>query len=165
MSRTRALLAMVPIFGATMLGLAPSASADRSAEISGTEFGDEPIGVDCGTFEVWDDFELNWRGQEFYDDDGNVVRVVEHIWGVDRLYNPESGASVSGTFSNSETVDLVNGQITENGSIFRIVLPGAGAVFLDVGKFVLRFGEGVVFLAGRHDFFEGDTEALCAALS
>ena len=148
-----------------MLGLAPSVSAGRPVETSGSEFGDEPIGVDCGTFEVWDDFELHWRGVEFYDDEGNLVRVVEHIWGVDRLYNPENGKSVSGTFNNSETVDLVNGRITENGSIFRIILPGSGAVFLDVGKFIISFETGLEFLAGRHDYFDGDTAALCAALA
>ena len=165
MSRTRALLATVPIIGATMLGLAPSVSAGSSVEISGTEFADEPIGVDCGTFEVWDDSELNWHGREFYDDDGNLVRVVEHIWGVDRLYNPLTGTSVSGRFNNSEIVDLVNGGITENGSIFKIIVPGAGAVFLDVGKFIISFETGLEFLAGRHDFFDGDIAALCAVLA
>lgn len=165
MTRTRTLLAAVPIVGVLSVGLSQGASADRPVETSGSIFGDEPIGIDCGTFEVWDDFELHWRGVEFYDDEGNVVRVVEHIWGVDRLYNPVSGTSVSGSFNNSEIVDLVNGEITENGSVFRIVLPGSGAVFLDVGKFILSFETGLQFLAGRHDFFDGDTAALCAALA
>jgi hypothetical protein len=142
--------------------------AGPAADISlrrASRVADEPIGVDCGTFEVWDDSELNWHGREFYDDDGNLVRVVEHIWGVDRLYNPLTGTSVSGRFNNSEVVDLVNGGITENGSIFKIIVPGAGAVFLDVGKFIISFETGLEFLAGRHDFFDGDVAALCAVLA
>jgi hypothetical protein len=148
-----------------MLGIATGAGADGPVETSGSEFGDEPTGIDCGTFEVWDDYELHWRGVEFYDDGGNVVRVVEHIWGVDRLYNPVTGTSVSGVFNNSEVVDLVNGRITENGSIFKIIVPGAGAVFIDVGKFIIDFETGLEFLAGRHDFFDGDTAGLCAVLA
>jgi len=148
-----------------MLGLAASVSADSSVEISGTEFGDVPIGVDCGTFDVWDDYELNWHGREFYDDEGNVVRVVEHLWGVDRLYNRETGTSVSGSFNNSEVVDLVDGRVTENGSTFKIIVPGAGAVFIDVGKFIIDFETGLEFLAGRHDAFVENTADLCAVLA
>jgi len=66
---------------------------------------------------------------------------------------------------NSEVVDLVNGGITENGSTFKIIVPGAGAVFLDVGKFIIDFENGLEFLAGRHDFFDGDVAALCAVLA
>lgn len=165
MSRTRTVLAALPIAGASMLGLAPSASASRPIETSGSHSGDEPIGVDCGTFEVWDDFEFSWSGREFYDNEGNLVRVIEHIRGVDRLYNPVNGKSVSGSFNNTEIVDPVEGEASVHGSIFRIVLPGLGAVFLDVGRFTINFETGLEFLAGRHDFFDGDTAALCAALA
>ena len=163
MMKTGALLAAVAIAGATMLGLASGASAARPVETSGSDSGNEPI-ADCGTFEVWDDFELNWKGFEYYQD-GNLVRVVEHIWGVDRLYNPENGKSFSGSFNNGEVVDLVDGQVTENGVIFRITVPGSGAVFLDVGKFIIDFEDGLQFLAGRHDFFDGDLAGLCAVLA
>jgi hypothetical protein len=45
-------------------------------------------------------------------------------------------------------------------------VPGSGAVFLDVGRVIFDFDEvRLVFLAGQHQFFEGDVEGLCAALS
>jgi hypothetical protein len=38
-------------------------------------------------------------------------------------------------------------------------VPGSGAVFVDVGRFVFDFEDGLVFLKGMHPFFEGDVEA------
>jgi hypothetical protein len=165
MKPMRVFMASGLIAGATILALAAPVSAQPPANTSGVIFDDAPIGVDCGTFEVWDRSELHANGKLFFDDEGNVVRVVEHVWGIDTLYNPENGKSVTGSFNNGEIVDLVNGDVTENGSVFRITIPGLGAVFIDVGKFIIDFDDGLVFLAGRHDFFSGDTAGLCAALS
>lgn len=39
-----------------------------------------------------------------------------------------------------------------------------GAVFLDVGRIVFERGAGIVFQAGPHQLFDGDFEALCAAM-
>ena len=93
------------------------------------------------------------------------VRLVQHLWGSDRLYNHDTGASLRGTFNANEIVDLVDGQAIESGQVFRILMPGAGVVFIDVGRFVLDFDEGFVFLKGRRQFFDGDVNTLCAALS
>jgi hypothetical protein len=38
-------------------------------------------------------------------------------------------------------------------------------VFIDVGRFTLSFSDGLLFLAGRHDLFAGNTAALCEALA
>jgi hypothetical protein len=147
-----------------MLGAVPHAWAVPPVKISGSFVGNDPI-ADCGTFLVWDEFELNFSGTEHYDQAGNLVRVVEHISGVDRLYNPDNGVSFSGSYSQSEIVDVVEGQIAVNAIIFRIAVPGAGAVFLDVGRLVFTFDDELVFIAGQHDFFEGDLAGLCAALA
>jgi hypothetical protein len=126
---------------------------------------DDVFAFSCGSFDVRDDFEFSWQGTEHYDRDGNLIRVVEQISGVDRLYNPLNGKSVSGTYYNSETVDLANGDVSQNGSIFRIIVPGSGALFIDVGKYVIDFDEGLTFLAGRHDFFDEDFAEICAYLA
>jgi hypothetical protein len=38
-------------------------------------------------------------------------------------------------------------------------------VFINVSKFIIDFDEGLVFLAGRQDFFNGNTAKLCVVLS
>ena len=147
-----------------MLGAVPHAGAVPPVKVSGTEAGNAPI-ADCGTFLVWDEFELNFTGTVHFDQAGNPVRIVEHISGIDRLYNPDNGASFSGSFNQGEIVDPVAGQVAVNGIIFRITVPGGGAVFLDVGRFVFTFDDELVFAAGQHDFFAGDFAGLCAALT
>jgi hypothetical protein len=163
--RLRVILAALALSMLSMFGAVASASAVPPVKIAGSFDGNDPT-ADCGTFEVWDEFTLNFSGAEHYDQDGNLVRVVEHVWGVDRLYNHDTGKSLpASSFSQGETVDLVDGQVKVGGVIFRVTVPGSGAVFLDVGRFIIDFDEGLVFLAGRHQFFEGDLEGLCAALS
>ena len=147
-----------------MLGAVPLAGAVEPVHVSGTRVGNVPS-MDCGTFQVWDEFELNFRGTAHFDQAGNVVRVVEHIWGVDRLYNPDNGKSLSGSFNQGEIVDPVEGHVAVNGIIFRITVPGAGVVLLDVGRFVFTFDDQLVFIAGQHQFLAGDLEGLCAALA
>jgi hypothetical protein len=163
--RLPVVLAGLAVGVVSMLGTVAGAWAVPPVQIAGSIQGNDPI-ADCGSFEVWDEFTLSWRGTEHYDQDGNIVRVVEHVWGVDRLYNPDNGKSLDpATFNQGEAVDLVEGQVKVSGVVFRITVPGSGAVFLDVGRYIIDFDEGLVFLAGQHQFFEGDLDGLCAALS
>jgi len=163
--RLRGVLAGLAVGVVSMFGTVAGAWAVPPVHIAGSEQGNDPI-ADCGTFEVWDEFTLNFRGTEHYDRDGNLVRVVEHVWGTDRLYSPDTGKSLSpASYNQGETVDLVEGQVRVSGVIFRITVPGSGAIFLDVGRYIIDFDEGLVFLAGQHQFFEGDFDGLCAALS
>ena len=111
-------------------------------------------------------FTLNFSGTEHFDQDGNLVRVVEHIFGVDRLYNSETGKSLKpASFNQGEIVHPIEGQVAVNGVIFRITVPGAGVVLLDVGRFVFTFDGDLVFIAGQHQFLAGDFAGLCAALA
>lgn len=162
--RFRAIAAVLTVSGLAVLGGAAGASAAKPVATSGSDSGNMMV-ADCGTFEVWDEYELFWSGYVHFDREGNPVRIVQHVWGSDRLYNSVTGKSFSGTINSGEIVDLVEGQAIQSGTIFRIVVPGSGAVFLDVGRYVFDFEDGLVFLKGRHQFFEGDFEGLCAALS
>jgi hypothetical protein len=62
----------------------------------------------CSTFDVYDNSEFSWHGTRHFDSDGNLLRIVEQISGVDTLYDPLNGKSVSGTYYNSETLDFAN---------------------------------------------------------
>lgn len=103
---------------------------------------DPLIGVDCGTFEVRDQVELHTQGKVLFDNSGHAVRLVQHVWGVDTLYNSVSGKSVSGSFNDAEVDDFVKGTATQNGQTSRIVMPGLGVVFINVGKIHHRFRRG-----------------------
>ena len=141
------------------------AASPSVVHISGSFSGDDSI-ADCGTFEVRDEFTLNFSGTEHYDQQGNLVRVVEHIFGVDRLYNSVTGKSLKpASFNQGEIVHPIEGQVAVNGVIFRITVPGAGVVLLDVGRFVFTFDGDLVFIAGQHQFLAGDFAGLCAALA
>jgi len=150
---------------AVMLVISPAASADRPVHISGTETNDLFL-ADCGAFQLRDQFTVVFNGTVFSDKDGNVTRVVEHVGGSDRFYNSVTGKSVTGTINSGEIVDLVNGTVTQNGTIGRITVPGVGVFFFDVGKYIIDFEEGLVFLAGSHHaFFEEDYDRLCELLA
>lgn len=149
---------------AVMLAVSAAASAGPPVTTSGTEADDVFI-ADCGAFDLRDRFTFEWNGKRFFDDEGNLNRIVEHVGGSDTFYNSVTGKSVTGTINSGETVDFVNGTVTQNGTIGRITVPGEGAFFFDVGKFILDFEDGLVFLAASHHaFFEEDYARLCELL-
>ncbi len=128
-------LALAPVSSAIAIcGVVTAAvGAQPPVAISGTDSSDALV-LDCDTFTVWDQFVFSFSGRLYFDKEGNPVRVVERVWGTDHLYNPNNGKSVDGTVTANEVVDLVDGQFTENGQIFRIIVPGMGAVFVDIEK-------------------------------
>ena len=149
---------------AVMLAIAAAASADTPVTTSGTGTGDVFL-ADCGDFDLRDRFTFEENGKMFFDDEGNLTRIVEHVGGSDTFYNSVTGTSVTGTINSGETVDFVNGTVTQNGTIGRITVPGQGAFFFDVGKYILDFEEGLVFVAGSHHaFLEEDYSRLCELL-
>ena len=150
---------------AAALASAPPGMAAPPVTTSGV-FTDDAFVADCGAFDLRDRFVFDWKGKEFYDEDGNLTRVVEHVGGSDTFYNSVTGESVTGTINSGETLDFVNGTVTQSGTIGRITIPGEGAFFFDVGKYIIDFEDGLIFLAGRHHaFFEGDYSRLCELLA
>lgn len=89
---------------------------------SGVETG-EVFLADCGAFDLWDRFVFEWNGKLFFDENGNPARIVEHVGGSDTFNNSVTGESVTGTINSGETVDFVNGTVTQNGTIGRITVP------------------------------------------
>lgn len=154
------------VVGVTVaLTSASAVMAGPPVTTSGVETGDAFL-ADCGAFDLRDSFVFEWNGKLFFDEDGNLTRVVEHVGGSDTFYNSVTGESVTGTINSGETVDLVAGTVTQNGTIGRITVAGEGAFFFDVGKFVFSFDDGLVFLAGKHHgFIEEDYEQLCELLA
>jgi hypothetical protein len=160
LGRAAGLVAALPMVfaGATVAHAGVPLTVESSVE-------DDVFQTDCGDFDLRDHFTFEVHGKVFLDDAGNPVRVVEHVSGTDTFYNSVTNESVTGTINAGEIVDLVEGTVTESGTVGRITVPGLGVVFFDVGKFIIDFDEGLVFLAGRHHaFFEEDYAQLCSVL-
>ena len=129
-------------------------------------FSDEGTAViaDCGSFEIVDQFELSSTVILFFDDAGHLVRFVEQNYGTDAFSNSVSGKALKPMhFHNTVLVDRIARTAATTGIVFRYVVPGAGAILLDVGRIVTDHGN-IVFEAGPHQFFDGDLAGLCAAL-
>jgi hypothetical protein len=162
--RTRNALA-VSLAVVLLAVISPAASADTPVHISESAAGDDFL-ADCGDFDLRDSFTFEIEGTEFSDDDGNVTRVVQHVGGSDTFYNSVTGESVTGTINSGEIVDFVKGTVTQSGTLGRITVPGEGVFFFDVGKYIIDFEEGLIFLAGSHHaFFEEDYDRLCELLA
>ena len=143
------------------------ASADRPV-VEGP-FREEGVEVlhDCGSFQVLDVYELNFIERQFFDKEGNLVKLVEQVWGTDTFTNSVTGKAYPMSFHNNVVVDFTTSppQGAHMAIIFRLTVPGAGVVFLDVGRIVLDRQGNVYFQAGPHQFFDGDVDGLCAALA
>ena len=143
---------------------ASGAHADVPLTAEGFEEGDVFL-TDCGDFDLRDHFTFEFHGKIFLDEAGNPARIVEWVGGSDTFYNSETGESVTGNINSGEIVDLVDGTVTQSGTIGRITVPGLGVVFFDVGKYIFDFDDGLVFLASNHhDFIEEDYAPLCKLL-
>ena len=163
MGKRRAIVGAL-IGGWFLLGLASVAAANQP--LIDRTFHDAGMVeiADCGSFSVLDDFELFSTVILFFDDQGHLTRFVEQNYGTDAFSNSVTGKALKPMhFHNTVLVDRVDRIASTNGIVFRYVVPGAGAILLDVGRIVTDHGQ-VTFEAGPHQFFDGDLAGLCAAL-
>jgi hypothetical protein len=133
-----------------------------------TEAGLEKGIIDCGAFLVDDRFEVTFTLRLFFDEAGNLVKGVEQVSGTDTFINATTLKEIPTRFHNNVLIDFTSEPPlgANTGVIFKVTVPGAGAVFLDVGRIVTdQSGEIVAFQAGPHQFFDGDVDGLCAALA
>jgi hypothetical protein len=143
----------------------PTAAADGPVVQT---FHDEGVAElwNCGAFKILDQYVLDFTERWFYDRAGTLIRIEEHVSGTDTLVNSLTGKSYTGRFANNVIVDPVTRLGANAGIIYRITVPGAGAIFLDVGRIVTdRFGTIIAFRAGPHQAVDGDFARLCAALA
>jgi hypothetical protein len=173
MRRILLLITVAAIMAGMMAAMAGSAAASKPIVVEDTITGEAVVVEDCSKFgfddfQVLDRFVLNSSAKEFYDENGELVRVVEQINGTDTFVNSKTGKQFTSRFQNTEHIDATAQTITVTGVIGRLTVPGSGAVLLDVGRIVIDLaGEEpkVTFQAGPHQLVEGDDLAeLCEAL-
>ena len=107
------------------------------------------------------------------DPDGNLVRVklygrAEESWYV--ASNPGRrlrAKAIYNTFTLTPGVGLYQGVEKWTGLFWHVVAPGYGTVLLDAGLEIIDWTAAapVVKVAGRHQWIDGDFDALCAALN
>ena len=138
-----------------------------------------PTGIWCDgpgdPFEIWDQATRTLDATRWYDTDGRLVtRIRINSFADARLSNPAVGTSV-GYHQRDRDVehfaipgDFDSATLYSENKLVAVV-PGAGAVLVESGRFVAA-GDEVLQLIGRRDlsdFFAGDGSgiaALCAAL-
>ena len=105
------------------------------------------------------------RITDFYDPEGNFVRQQIH-WSVTGFVYNYSDPSYSLQYT---PLHYTYHYYEATGSTFVVGLyvnvPGEGAIWHDAGRLEFNADAELIYAAGQHDYFEGNTGALCAALS
>jgi hypothetical protein len=125
----------------------------------------------CGDFNILSDYGVHSDWVLYYDDAGNPVRLTRKVFveNGNAIYYNSSDPSYWLPGGNGErevnTFDLVNRTVTTTAASFKVKLPGDGVIFMNAGRIVLdRVTGEVLFQAGQMDFYDGNLDALCAAL-
>jgi hypothetical protein len=150
-----------------LLVLAPTVSAAGAPIVIGPEHEDgEGLITSCGEFDIVDRFSIDSTLRLFFDRAGTFATGVESVQGTDTFVNSETGASISGRFANTVLIDFRTGLGASAGIVFKLILPGTGPVFIEIGRVISnRDGSIVTFQAGPRQFTDGDFAAVCAALA
>jgi hypothetical protein len=150
-----------------MVVVAASSAAAAKPEVDGPfhDEGTEPF-ANCGEeFQILDRYVLDFTIKWFSDKDGNRVRGVEQVSGIDTFINSVTGKEIAAPFHNTVIIDPTTATGANNGVIYRVTVPGSGLVFIDAGRIVTnQAGTEITFQAGPHQAFDGDLAGLCAAL-
>jgi hypothetical protein len=146
---------------------AVSLDADAGTPLIDRSFSDSGVAeiANCGTFKILDNYTIKSTIILFFDGTGNLTNFIEQNDGTDQFSNSVNGKTLRAMpFHNTVLADRLIHEATTVGITFRVVVPGTGAVLLDVGKITATRSGGITFEAGKHQFLDGDLGALCAAL-
>jgi hypothetical protein len=151
--RLRSIVAVAAGLASLAVAAPASASPPKTERFSqsGTSFW-----ASCEGFDIIVNFEFTAMMTEFYDRNGDLVRVRGWSRGTGELVNTVTGKTETGSGPNiffddfrTETTSIVGLQFHNN-------VPGQGAVALDAGRIVIDWAtDEVIFEAGPHPGFEG----------
>ena len=166
---------------AASLSPAPPPDADCNTNPQGTVCRwSAPIAADlhnwnsvtCDGFTIDYTFRAQRDYTRFYDAEGNATKEIRHVRFSGTLYNstdPSKTVPYEGRFTR--TFDYGAETITFTGLVDHVIVPGLGAVNLDVGRSVrdatMPEFEDLLFSAGQWDANDATEtpEELCRALS
>lgn len=168
--RVRRLLLPV-IAGCAVLGFAAPASATPPERFSFPEEGADPHFLQCDGFEIGLTTTGTTNVTVFFDDAGEVIKVLFRTRVRDVFTNSVTGKTVVNRGVFQETFTPIEGTddftATVTGFRFMGTFPGEGLLLQDVGRFVESPDGEILFVAGQHDLLTETAEpaVICAALS
>jgi hypothetical protein len=164
MSKQRLMiLVVVLLISAVYLAQAGLALAVPPERIT-IETGGTFVLAECDGFDVVDEYSGRLTVTEFYDQNGELVRLTLQQFDHDRIYNSVTGFSVSSRFAFNQTVYPEEGEVYIRGLAFNITVPGYGIVFFDSGLGVFYNVDGQWVLVKFAGNYQPDTELLCEAM-
>ena len=148
--------------GAFLLALVPVTAAQAAGpeQFRGTT----PISftdtTTCG-FPITVNVQDSFVGRAFFDAQGNLqsINLEQNIVGTESA----NGITLPESDHYVEFINVSTGSAKQVG--LSVHIQGGGVVIQDAGYLVFNPDGTVTVIAGPHPFFEGDTAALCAALS
>ena len=148
----------------------------------GEYVGEPYIMADCRDYGYNFDIEViesgQYQGKVFYNRDGSIDRIQEHVSGIDVMVNSESNKQISGNWVvNDVYVPIADDSelAYRHGLSYHVTYPGLGNVALDAGmmEIIIRYDENgnivefeIIRLKGKYTInFTDDFEMVCAALA
>jgi hypothetical protein len=157
--------------GVCLLGFAAPASATPPDRFSFPEEGSDPHFLQCDGFEIALTTTGTASGTVFFDDAGEVIKILVRHRVRDVFTNSVTGKTVVNRGVFQETFTPIEGTddftATVTGFRFMGTFPGEGVVLQDVGRFEETSDGEILFVAGQHDLLPETAEpaVICAALS
>jgi hypothetical protein len=164
MSKQRVMILIIALlFAAVYLAGAGSALATPPERIMIPTSGSFVL-AECDGFDVIDEFEGMAMITEFYDQNGDLVRLMYQQFDHDRIYNSVTGFSVSSRFAVNTTIYPEEGEAYIRGIAFNITVPGYGIVMFDSGLGVFHNVDGSWTLVKFAGNYQADIDLLCEAM-
>jgi hypothetical protein len=104
------------------------------------------------------------RVTRFFDQQGNTVRVNDHLTSQGTWTNRASGESLIERETWNVPFDPATETLRVLGLNWHFKLPSGRTVVIDAGKLVFD-ADGLIFEAGNHQMVDSDMAALCPLLS
>jgi hypothetical protein len=162
---TGCLLAMV---GCVTFAATAGANSTVVTYFNNIDFYDQAP-IDCG-FPVQEHQFGSYKEIDYYDNNGALLKIRVDSWG-GGYYFAWSANGVSLTSHSVFTTtayfnpDGSDAGQTQNGLIVNFHAPGYGTLLIDTGTIRFDANGDIIHVAGPHQFLNGDTTAICAALS
>jgi hypothetical protein len=148
----RGLLKLVSMMAGALVLLSTATMAHAVPPKTET-FADAGTGfwASCDGFDIIVNFEFTGRTTEFYDAQGDLVRVRGYFHGTGELVNTVTGKTNTGSGPNIFFDDVRSETTTTVALFFHNTVPGEGAVGVEAGRIVVDWEtDEVIFEAGRH---------------
>ena len=120
--------------------------------------------AECDGFNVMDEFSGRLTVTEFYNQSGDIVRLMFQQFDHDRIYNSVTDFSVSNRFVVNQTLYPDTGELYIRGLAYNITVPGYGIVYFDSGLGVFYNVDGRYVLVKFAGNYQDDPELLCEAM-